>query len=60
MFSGDLNGKESTEEGRYVDMYLIHFDVQKKLTQHFKQLYSKIRLKKRMHSIVNTGINIVV
>ena len=36
MFCGDLNGKEFKKEGMYVNIELIHFAVEKKLTQHCK------------------------
>ena len=36
MLYGDLNGKEIQKEGMSVYIQLIHFAVQKKLTQHCK------------------------
>ena len=36
MLDGDLNGKAPKEEGIHLYMRLIHFDVQQRLTQHWK------------------------
>ena len=33
---GDLNGKEIQKDGIYVYIWLMHFAVQKKITQHCK------------------------
>ena len=33
---GDLNGKQIQKGGMYVHIWLIHFAVQQKLTQHCK------------------------
>ena len=38
MFCGDLIDKEILKKGMYVYIYLIHFTIQQKLTQHSNEM----------------------
>jgi len=48
MHCGDLMGRKPKREGIHVYVWLIHFAMQQKLTQHFKAYIPiKINLKKK-------------